>query len=65
MGSFRESGLKSSPPFEKGRTGGISEPKFQKAKVIPLFIFHEESAKLSAQRRVPWPKKLLLPPRRE
>jgi hypothetical protein len=35
MGSFRESGLKSSPPFyEKGRTGGISEPKFQKAKVI-------------------------------
>jgi hypothetical protein len=35
MGSFRESGLKSSPPFEKGRAGGISEPKFQKAKVIP------------------------------
>jgi hypothetical protein len=34
MGSFRESGLKSSPPFEKVRPGGISEPEFQKAKVI-------------------------------
>jgi hypothetical protein len=36
MGFFRESGLKSSPPFEKGRTGGISEPKFQKAKMIQI-----------------------------
>jgi len=34
MGSFRESGLKSSPSFEKGMTGGISEPKFKRAKVI-------------------------------
>jgi len=34
MGSCRESGLKSSPSFEKGMTGGISEPKFKKAKVI-------------------------------
>ena len=37
MGFFRESGLKSSPPFGKGRTGGISEPKFQKAKMIQNF----------------------------
>jgi hypothetical protein len=28
--------LQSSPPFEKGRPGGISESKFQKAKVIPF-----------------------------
>jgi hypothetical protein len=32
--SFSEGTPKSSPPFEKWRTGGISEPIFQKAKMI-------------------------------
>ena len=26
---------KRSPPFEKGKTGGIYEPPFQKTKLIP------------------------------
>jgi hypothetical protein len=30
---------KSSPPFEKGRTGGIYEPSFQKTKLIQMFYF--------------------------
>jgi hypothetical protein len=33
--SFIETIQKSSPPFEKGRTGGIYEPPFQKTKLIP------------------------------
>jgi hypothetical protein len=32
--SFMEGLQKSSPPFEKGRTGGIYEPLFQKTKLI-------------------------------
>jgi hypothetical protein len=32
--SFIEGLLKSSPPFKKGRTGGICEPPFQKNKLI-------------------------------
>jgi hypothetical protein len=32
--SFIEGLQKSSPPFEKGRTGGIYEPPFQKTKLI-------------------------------
>ena len=37
--SFMEGIQKSSPPFEKGRAGGIYEPPFQKTKVIPLLLF--------------------------
>jgi hypothetical protein len=29
---------KSSPPFEKGRTGGIYEPPFQKTKFIQKIV---------------------------
>jgi len=36
-GSFSEGIPKSSPPFEKGRTGGISEPIFQKTKLVQIF----------------------------
>ena len=64
MGSFRESGLKSSPPFEKGRTGGISEPKFKKAKVIQKLKYvpspcplpqGEREKNIEIQREIPSP----------
>jgi hypothetical protein len=32
--AFREDIQKSSPPFEKGRTGGVFEPIIQKANLI-------------------------------
>jgi hypothetical protein len=64
MGSFRESGLKSFPSFEKGRTGGISEPKFKKAKVIQKLKYvpspcplpqGEREKNIEIQREIPSP----------
>jgi len=39
--SFIEGIQKSSPPFEKGRPGGIYEPPFQKTKLISKFVNSE------------------------
>jgi hypothetical protein len=37
--SFMEGIQKSSPPFEKGKTGGIYEPPFQKTKLILISYY--------------------------
>jgi hypothetical protein len=49
--SFMEGIQKSSPPFGKGRTGGIYEPPFQKIKLIPNLKFQIISFRFLNERR--------------